>query len=636
MATSIANRGPKRELDKAAAQAKIIDRIRSGSTVDEACAAAGRSAETYRMWRRDEPEFKREIDAIRSMRASDDSLGKQTVPDFPTFCREWLHQPLFSHQLNMFDALEGRKPRDLHPSMTYEKGDATRVLINLPPAHGKTTTISENYVTWLIHCNPNIKIIIVSKTQTMAIQIVGAVKHRLTSPIYRDMHMKFAPEGGWKDPDASWTRTQIYVQGKGDGEKDPTLQALGIGGQIYGARADVIILDDAVTLTNANQYEDQLNWLRQEVDTRLPPDGGLLAILGTRVAAKDLYREIRDIPADDADLDEGEEPTRYFTYMSMPAVLDYGDGNKANWKTLWPRELLRDGTLKDKWTGKALAKKRALSARMWALVYQQLDVADDAIFTQQAVAASINGMRFPGVLKPNAPGHRDEGMSGLFVIGGLDPATVGCTAMIVVGLDVSTGKRYVLDGFNQAGCSPQMMRENVKRLTDMYGIQEWVIERNAFQRFLTQDPELMQFLQSRGCKLTEHYTTANKRDETFGVMGMAPLFESCLAQDPKTGEFKRSTANSLIELPSTRQNAWAQELESQLIVWQPDGMAVATKTDLVMALWFTNIAASRVIGFSRRQTPKFVDNPWLSSARKGSRRVINMRDYRESLSAGAA
>ncbi len=41
----------------------------------------------------------------------------------------------------------------------------------------------------------------------------------------------------------------IYIERESN-EKDPTLQALGIGGQIYGARADLIILDDCVTLSN--------------------------------------------------------------------------------------------------------------------------------------------------------------------------------------------------------------------------------------------------------------------------------------------------------------------------------------------------------------------------------------------------
>ncbi len=48
-------------------------------------------------------------------------------------------------------------------------------------------------------------------------------------------------------------------------EKDPTVQALGIGGQVYGARANLIILDDCVTGANAHEWAKQLEWIQKEV-----------------------------------------------------------------------------------------------------------------------------------------------------------------------------------------------------------------------------------------------------------------------------------------------------------------------------------------------------------------------------------
>jgi hypothetical protein len=75
-------------------------------------------------------------------------------------------------------------------------------------------------------------------------------------------------------------------------------------------------------------------------------------------------------------------------------------------------------------------------------------------------------------------------------VGGLDPATTGKTAMIVAALDKVTGKRIVLDGFNKANCPPHLMREKIKQFTTPVQDREWVIERNAFQRYLTQDESL--------------------------------------------------------------------------------------------------------------------------------------------------
>lgn len=516
--------------------------------------------------------------------------------------------------------------------------------------NAKTTSFSINYAVWLLHKDPNVKIAIVSKSQGFAKKILAGIKTRLTSNAYREMHQRFAPGGGWRDPDQSWTQTMIYVQGKDDGAKDPTVEAVGLGGQIYGGRFDVIICDDVIDNENAHRHADHVDWLMTILDSRLPPEGGLLMVLGTRIAATDLYSELRKLT------DENDE--QFFSYLSQPAVLEYGPtGQKDEWVTLWPwtncTELDAHAELrciacmasssdcacespevmwcKPRWTGAKLARKRfPLGERRWSLVWQQQQIPDDATFNQRAVEASINRSRRNGPLTAGGMGHPADGMNGMYVIGGLDPATVGNTAMIVVALDRARKKRYVLDGYNAAGISPATMRERVKLLTRQYGVNEWVIERNAFQRFLTQDPELNAFLRERGCKLTEHYTTGNKLDPDFGVMSLAPLFDSC-GEAPSNsggGGWKRTPEKALIELPDDRTSGWCTELVKQLIMWEPSGLSQGTKTDLVMALWFTEIAAKRVLGFGQRLR-SHLENRFATKGRLKHRGVVSLAELRE-------
>jgi hypothetical protein len=40
-----------------------------------------------------------------------------------------------------------------------------------------------------------------------------------------------------------------------------------------------------------------------------------------------------------------------------------------------------------------------------------------------------------GVLAPAQPGGRPEGMAGLYIVAGLDPAMAGNTAAVVMGVD---------------------------------------------------------------------------------------------------------------------------------------------------------------------------------------------------------
>lgn len=646
-------RNTQKQVPKAEAQRIVLERISQGFGVRDAMSVVGRSEETYRDWKKTDPAFKAELDKIRAGLAEVESTGRQIVPDFPEFCRDYLREPLFPHQLRAWDVLNGRAPRDTHSSITYEPGDIGRVLMNFPPNHAKTTSFSINYTVWRIHCDPNVKVAIISKSQGFAKKILAAIKMRLTSNAYREMHMSFAPEHadgsrGWRDPDNSWSATQIYVMGKGDGEKDPTVEAVGLGGQIYGGRFDVIICDDVVDNENAHRHEDHVDWLMTILDSRLPPDGGLMMVLGTRIAATDLYGELRKR------LDEDDH--QFFTYLAQPAVLDYGDGGKDNWLTLWPwtnGDETRDGAerrcmscyapegdcdhddvhwLIPRWTGARLAKKRfPLGERRWSLVWQQQQIPDDATFPQWSVEYTVNRQRRSGPMRDESMGSRRGGMNGLYVVAGLDPATVGNTAIIVAGLDRLTEKRWVLDGYNQPGTSPATMRDRIKYFTDLYHVNEWVIERNAFQKFLTDDPEVRGFLQSRGCKLTPHFTSSNKVDPDFGVMSMAPLFESSgeLPQNGSTGAKmkRRQFEHMLIELPSD-EAGWVSELVKQLITWEPSGLAASQKTDLVMALWFTEIAFKRILSRSR-DIPTHRPNPFLSKARARGRAVINLADYRE-------
>jgi hypothetical protein len=249
------------------------------------------------------------------------------------------------------------------------------------------------------------------------------------------------------------------------------------------------------------------------------------------------------------------------------------------------------------WDGPQLARRKIDAG--WNLYYQQLDVDDDMTFKAEAVNASVNGSRFPGPMTVDGVGHRPEGMAGLYIAIGLDPAASGNTAITVAGLERDTLKRWVIDGWNKTNASAGDIIAKFKELTDLYHPNEWVIEKNALQRFITQLPEIVEYARARGVKITPHFTTSNKFDSDWGVQTMGPLFDSCVEWDAERKRW-RPTGKGLIELPSTRQNPWVAQLVQQLTIWQPEGMAQKQKTDLVMALWFTHLAFMAQI--NRRRT----------------------------------
>jgi hypothetical protein len=543
--------------------------------------AVGRSVKTYEYYRKTDEQFALAIDKIRSLTARGEvGSPRGEVPPFPEFSEKFLGVQVFPHQKHWIDLLEGREPEDVHPAISYEPGSSDLIIVNTPPEHAKSTTITVNYAVYRICQNPNIRIMIVSKTQAMAQKFLLSIKNRLTHPRYQDLQLTFGPPGGYEKNSDSWKQDLIYLssESRDSGEKDPTVQAVGIRGHIYGARADLIIMDDCVDHTNAHEYEKQIDWIQSEVMSRIDNDGGRLLVVGTRLRPRDLYSELRD-------------PMRYpdetspWTYFAQPAVLEFADDSK-DWVTLWAKTNMppvsgngvpdEDG-LYDKWTGPALHKKRSrMSPNLWAMVYQQQQVHEDSAFPSDAIKGVINGARNIGIIPKGKHGVRPNGMDGLIVVAGLDPAGSGYTAAVVLGLDVSTQKRYLLDVSNVAGMKPDDIRNLIKDWTERYRVTEWRVEKNAFQTMLTQDREVREFLTRSGSMLREHHTGQNKWDSDFGVASLTTLF------------YGWDEGNALIEFPSTHSSEGLKALIEQLVTWYPDSPK-SQKTDTVMAFWFAEL-----------------------------------------------
>lgn len=597
----------------------ILEQIQAGHTVARACEIAGRSVKSYEAYRRNDPVFAAAVDRLRVERSEEyASRDGSDFPDFEDFSEKYLGARVFPHMLNVIDMLEGRDPRWTHPAMIYEKAEPDLMIVNMPPEHGKSTVLTMNYVTYRIAKDPNIRVLIVSKTQGMARKFLYGIKTRLTHPRYSEFHVRYGPPGGYDAGAESWSQDMIYVSGdaRDSGEKDPTVQALGIRGHIYGARADLIILDDCVDLTNAHEYEKQIDWLQSEVISRVSASGSLI-VVGTRLATKDLYLELRD----SSRYPDEESP---WSYLAMPAVLEFND-EPEDWVTLWPKsnimEIGAKGDMAEedeeglypKWDGVRLNKKRSrMQPRSWAMVYMQQQVNAEAIFTPEAVKACINGNRMTGPIPYGMYGNRENGMDGLVIVAGLDPATTGHTAAVVIGLDVMTHKRYVLDVYNKAETTPEQMREMIYEMTDRYGIAEWRIEKNGFQGFLVHDREVNEFCSARGVIIRPHFTGSNKHDPDFGVASMATLF-SGWADDIE-----------LIELPSTHGSEAAKSMVEQLVTWAPG--VKNQKTDIVMALWFAELACRDRVMMASSYMRSHVYNEFLTPWDEENQYTINLLD----------
>jgi hypothetical protein len=637
-----------------AAKARFLEHIQNGMNINAALDKVDRSRKTYEQWRKADADFRQRVDIARQLRAPDREVKRGEKLPFAEFRKKYLKTETFWHQHQWIDILEGRAPRDLHDAQTYMPGKKSRLLLNVPPFHSKTVSVTIDYSVYRLCMDPSFRIILVSETSTLAEDFLFAIKTRLDHPDYVDLQKAYAPDGGWKTTSAQWTNSRIVFGGdqREGGEKDPNVQAIGMGSQIYGRRADLIILDDTVTGKNVREWEKQMKWLRREVSSRLEM-GGKLLVVGTRIAPVDLYSQLMN-PEHYAN---GKVP---WTHFASPAILEEGvkpDGSAdpANHVTLWPytdmswsngeddcdcgMDVCREGFMLEgrrvwpRWDGVHLeiGPRADNNATEWALVYQQKSVAEDATFPEHAIRKSTNGTRMCGLLKENQHGHPLTGMRDKYVIAGLDPAVKGYAGIVVIAVDPETQKRYVLNCWNLKAPTGEQLKQKMKEVTDDYAVDEWRVEKTGLLQFFTQDAALRMWFTSKGVRFTEHNTGSNKYDPTFGVSSMAPLFGVYdKAWDADADDPWRVVQAPLVELP--RQNLPSMKtFVHQLVTWTPDLDPNKIPCDLVMAFWFAEIGARERLNTGRgvgTLTSLTQRNKFVSPRSAQNRQRINLADYR--------
>jgi hypothetical protein len=593
---------PKRatQLDMPTAKRTVTQILGTGSTVANAMAAVNRTVKTYENWRANDREFAEACDLARinSQRARNGGRDPGIYNlSFADWRRRFLNQETYAHQQMWIDVLEGREPEVFHDSITYKPGDERLLCINTPPFHAKSTTITIQYVVYKLCMNPAFRVMIISKTAEMAAKFLFSIRQILTDPIFAELQGAYAPAEGFKPArgDGRWGNNLIYLAGRNTdaadkASKDPSVQAIGIGGQVYGARADLIILDDCVDDTNAQGYEKQFDWLTRTVMSRAK-DGKIL-VVGTRVAPADLYSHLLN---PDTYL-TGKSP---WTYIAQPAVLEYAE-NKADWLTLWPKSTQpldeaggqradSDG-LYPAWDGPALDRVRSSNRPgVWALVYMQQQVSEDMTFHPLCVWGSVDRRRKPGPLKAGAWGHPKNGGEGMKVIMSVDPAGTGEAFVLVYAIDRSTGHRWVLNAWTDTNTKPSWYADMIEQIHPQYGVHEIVIESNAYASWIIHDERIRAYCQQYGIPIVPHFTQHNKQDPDFGVATMESLFGT--RRRVVDGGAEAHAADNVIHLPDPDFSPGIKALIEELLTWVPGRLGRQLRQDGPMALWFAELRA---------------------------------------------
>jgi len=140
------------------------------------------------------------------------------------------------------------------------------------------------YVVWLLYCNPDTKIMVVSASKERADAFAIFVK-RLIHDI-EILHF-LRPKGDQRDSNLA------FDVGPAKPDQSPSVKSVGITGQLTGSRADVIVADDVEVPGNSmtQMQRDKLSELVKEFDAILKPlPTSRILYLGTPQTEMTLYR----------------------------------------------------------------------------------------------------------------------------------------------------------------------------------------------------------------------------------------------------------------------------------------------------------------------------------------------------------
>lgn len=228
--------------------------------------------------------------------------------------------------------------------MMVADGAIDRLIIEMPPRHGKSQTATIRYPAWYLGENPDKRVVVAAHTASLAQTFSRQVRNEFAM---------YAPEvWGLAVAEDSKSVERWAIEGHNGG-----MVAVGVGGALTGHGADLLIIDDPVK--NAEEAQSQTikdavwDWYRSVARTRLHPGGAIILIM-TRWAEDDLAGRL---------ISEADAGGEQWVILSLPAIAEENDMlGRSIGEPLWPERFGLD---------ELLMIKAAVGSYVWNALYQQ-------------------------------------------------------------------------------------------------------------------------------------------------------------------------------------------------------------------------------------------------------------------------
>lgn len=238
----------------------------------------------------------------------------------------------------------------------FVRGEITRLMVFMPPQHGKSELVSRQLPAFILGRQPKTKIVLASYSADLASSFNRDCQRIMDSDTYHDVF-----------PDTQLNSSNVVTVAKGNWLRNSDifetvgyggfLKTTGVGGSLTGTPADIAIIDDPVkdsieAMSPTFQFRNW-NWYNDVLYTRIH-NGSRILITQTRWDVNDLSGKL---------LERMNQGGEQWTILCLPAVKtdDNPQDPRQKGEALW----------ESRHSIKKLMQVRAQSIRTFESLYQQ-------------------------------------------------------------------------------------------------------------------------------------------------------------------------------------------------------------------------------------------------------------------------
>ena len=260
----------------------------------------------------------------------------------PTYKAGWVHREICARLMHFLaDVLDGRSPR---------------LVITMPPRHGKSELVSRRFPAWAFGINPDLSIIAASYSDDLSKRMNKDVQRIMDTPEYSMLFpnstLSKRRNAGGIDNMPVRTMDLFEIPGHSG-----SYRSAGVGGGITGMGADILSIDDPfkdrASADSPTLRQRVWDWYASTAYTRLSPGGGVLVTV-TRWHEDDLVGRLLAA--------QGQDGADRWTVVNYPAIAETDELHRDKGEALHP----------DRYPLPALKRIRAnIGEYEWSALYQQ-------------------------------------------------------------------------------------------------------------------------------------------------------------------------------------------------------------------------------------------------------------------------